>query len=715
MHIVASVKSVVYQNSSNGYTVVRLIAEGFRQPVTAVGNLPEITEGETLELEGEWIQHPKFGEQFQFNHFRISPPKSSEEIVRYLGSGLFKGIGPVSAQKIVDTFGKDTFEILDLHPERLTEVEGLSAKTRSNLQEGWFLQQRLREVIVYFQNFFISSSVAIKIYKQYGDQSIQKIRENPYRLVSDVWGIGFIKADEIALKLGMDHDSLERIVAGVKHVLQKSIEKGHIYLQQNELVEKSAELLKCTPDQIIYSLDYLIEQKDIVHEDRERYYLAWLFHCEGGIAQKIALLAQGGIPLHSLLGKDPAYIIEKTCEKFSLQYNQRQKQALELALHKNVLVITGGPGTGKTTTLMGILDLYTQAGLRVALCAPTGRAAKRMKEVTAASAETIHRMLRWDPAGHRFGFDAHKPLETDVVVVDEMSMVDTSLFYHLVMALPTACHLILVGDVDQLPAIGAGEVLAQLCQTPQIQHIHLEEITRQAEDSLIVLNAHQLNKGLPLILDKPAKDWDYQEIQSSEEMIHALGKLVNEVLLPQDDLRQWQIITPMNQGPLGIHELNKKVQGWLNPYGKSLKFSDQEWRVGDKVMQIKNNYEKGVYNGDVGILTHVGQESFTILFEEPVEYIKEETKEVQLAYVSTIHKSQGSEFEMVILLLHPIHHMLLQKRLLYTAMTRAKSKLYMITHPKALEKCRLNAQNTNRNTLLSKKIELAWESQELPF
>jgi len=720
--LAGSVSGVVYHNPDTGYTVLRLRANGTPQNHTVVGQLPKLSEGEWLCLEGQWINHPKFGEQFQVSGYRVQAPQGPEEIERYLAGGLFTGIGPSTAKKIVGYLGEATFSILDTRPEKLLSIPKLSKKVAQELIRQWQEQKETRELMVFLQSYHLPASLATKLNTKYGPRALEIIKSQPYQLSTDVGGIGFSRADEIALALGFDREDPQRLFAGIRYALQKHCEAGHVYALRETLVNKSAELLACTQDLLNYHLDNNSDSSLIFTDNQKRYYLPVLYVCEKKIARYLIDLTHRNHSLRPFLPSSYE-IPQKSPQGFS--YTIKQQQAMHSVVEQSLFILTGGPGTGKTTTLWGILRLFLQANLSVSLAAPTGRAAKRLSEVTGFPALTLHRLLKWEPQTRTYMANENNPLQAQVLIIDEVSMIDTYLMYSLLKALPQNCRLVLVGDKDQLPSIGPGNILRDLTHHPQIPKLHLDQVTRQAENSDIILHAHGLLKGktpqIPLnnLSYSLSKDPGPQLAQNSDfswiactsvfECIEALTQCLRALAVGAHNYRHWQVLTPLNQGPLGIHALNIKLQALVNNQAQGIALLDNTWKIKDKVMQIKNNYDKGVFNGDIGEIASINkaEQKITVRFEEIVEYRFEELREIQLAYASTIHKSQGSEFDTVFLVIHPIHSRMLQRNLLYTAFTRAKKKLILIGPPVALQQGVENSRVEERLTTLPEWINEA--------
>jgi exodeoxyribonuclease V alpha subunit len=725
MILKAVVKTVTFFNPDNGYSVLRLTDPAGKKTFTAVGLFPKLTAGETLEIEGEWTQHASFGEQFKATGYKLLAPDSLEAMERYLGGGALKGVGPGMARKLVATFGLETFDVLDHHPERLSEIPRMTGKARAALMKGWSANQSMRQVLYFLQAYNLSANLSERIYKEYGAQSVEVLRANPYRLAHEMYGVGFLKADEVARKLGFGADAYERIEAGIEYALGKSADEGHVFLHRPELMERAQALLQCAPEKIIFTLDALTagDGSRVRYDGAERFYLPYLFHSERGIARRAALLtaAPKAIPRAiietAIAGAEAALAAGRTA---GFAYSEQQRAGIRNAVARGIFLLTGGPGTGKTTMVLGILEVFKRAGLKVRLAAPTGRAAKRLTEVTGNHASTIHRMLKWDPALKAFSHDEISTLPTDVLVVDELSMIDTVLMFGLIKAVKPGTRLILIGDPDQLPSVGAGKVLAEFIRSGAVPHLHLDRIFRQAEASRIVAGAHRIRQGLPPIASPlpdsaAAADGNVHFIPLADAAAgpELVAGLVAEAL-PQrfgyDPRFDLQVLTPMNQGPLGTIALNQALQERLNPASparETLEFRERRFRARDKVMQLRNNYDKNVYNGDVGYVSAVSKSEKTVAVDfdgQPIVYQGEELGELSLAYAVTVHKSQGSEFKAVVMLAARAHWIMLQRNLLYTGVTRARERLILVGQAEALRRAVEHNPAVKRNTALAEAL-----------
>jgi exodeoxyribonuclease V alpha subunit len=621
------------------------------------------------------------------------------------------------SERIVEKFGLHTLEIIEKTPERLSEVEGIGPKRISMIRKAWEEQKEIKEIMIFLQGYGVSASYSAKIYKQYENQSIEIVRENPYRLAYDIHGIGFITADKIAQNLGIDRNSLIRAKAGLIYVLNQLTEEGHVYYPEIQLIHKAKEILNVDEEIVILAVKELSKEKELFLEDLDpdgnlrAVYLAPFYVAETGIAQRLMNLKESPSnirPIH------PEKAIEWVQQKLSIKLAQRQEEAVLLAATSKVLIITGGPGTGKTTIITAILRIFQQLKLRIFLAAPTGRAAKRMNEATGWEAKTIHRLLEYSPYKGGFKKDQDDPLEADVVIIDETSMVDTLLMYHLLKAIPSHAHLILVGDVDQLPSVGPGNVLKDIIKSGRFTVVRLTEIFRQAQESMIVVNAHKVNQGqFPVLkeIDKREKN-DFQFIQEEdpEKILQNILDLCSE-RIPKHfrfhPLREIQVLAPMHKGIIGVANLNIELQKRLNPGQSGITHGARNFRLGDKVMQIVNNYDKDVFNGDIGWISKIDPEEREVAIDfdgRLVPYDYSDLDEVVLAYAVSVHKSQGSEYPVVILPVVTQHYLLLQRNLIYTGITRAKKLVVMIGTKKALAIAIRNNKPQQRYTLLSERL-----------
>jgi len=708
---------ITYHNEENDFVVAKLQEKGKKELTTIVGNLSGINPGESLKLTGKWVQNKRFGEQFEVESFEVTVPATLHGIQKYLASGLIKGIGPIMSERIVEKFGFHTLAVIEETPERLSEVEGIGPKRISMITKAWGEQKEIKEIMIFLQGHGVSAAYSAKIYKRYGSQSIEIVKENPYRLAHDIYGTGFITADKIAQNLGIDRNSLIRTKAGLMYVLSQLMEEGHVYYPENQLIHKAQEILSVDEEIIIQAVKELSREKELFLEDLDpdgnlrAAFLAPFYVAETGVAQRLINLKESPSnirPIH------PEKAIEWVQQKLNMELAQGQEEAVLLAATSKVLIITGGPGTGKTTLITAILRIFQQLKLRILLAAPTGRAAKRMNEATGWEAKTIHRLLEYSPHKGDFKKDQDDPLEADVVIIDETSMVDTLLMYHLLKAIPSHAHLILVGDVDQLRSVGPGNVLKDIIRSGKFTVVTLTEIFRQARESMIVVNAHRVNQGqLPVLkeIDKPEKaDFQFIQEEDPEKILQNILDLCSEKI-PREfrfhPLREIQVLAPMHKGIIGIANLNIELQKRLNPGQSGITRGAWNLRIGDKVMQIVNNYDKDVFNGDIGWISKIDPEEREVVIEfdgRLIPYDYSDLDEVVLAYAVSVHKSQGSEYPVVILPVVTQHYMLLQRNLIYTGITRAKKLVIMIGTKKALAIAIRNNKPQRRYTLLSERL-----------
>ncbi len=711
------IERITYHNETNGFSVVKVVANGFPDIVTAVGAMPEVRVGAMFELCGEWRINPKYGQEFVFQTCEEVLPATVTGIKKYLGSGLIKGIGPIYAERIVDVFGENTIKILDNDPDRLCEVPGIGKKRLEQIKQSWLEQREVRNIMIFLQSHEVSTSLATKIYKQYGSRSIQSVTENPYRLADEIWGVGFKTADQIAKKLGFGHERIERLRSGILYTLNKFSESGNCFAYKDELVQAACELLEVEESLLETPLQKMLAAKEIIREESsgrsDAIYLPVYYYSEIGTAKRLLEL-MGSSSLIRIRHEFDAP------EPDTIHYDEAQLEAIKAALKNKVMVLTGGPGTGKTTTTLGIIQAYRNAGAKILLAAPTGRAAKRMSEVCKMEAKTIHRLLEMRPQ-EGFQRNEDNPLHGDVLIVDECSMIDIILMNALLRAVPDSMTVILVGDVDQLPSVGAGKVLADILASGAIPFVKLSKIFRQAQKSRIITNAHKINHGeMPFLTDRASDFLFFPEeggATSAENSARAADRIINLCVdvLPRRGIKasEIQILTPMRRGETGSANLNLRLQAALNPEGASLKRAGTDYRINDRVMQIRNNYDKGIFNGDIGFIAAVNLEDneLVVNFDDRlVKYDITDLDELVLAYATTIHKSQGSEFPYVIMPLMMSHYMMLQRNLLYTGVTRAKEGLILIGEKKAVYIAVKNDKITERNTRLTQRLFLGKRS-----
>lgn len=703
------VDRITFQNEENGYTVARLQVEGStaydNRLATIVGEMLSINPGETVVLEGEWTTHKQYGAQFKIESYETVYPSTVEGMRRYLGSGLIKGIGPVTAKRIVDHFGKEALDVIERDPERLVEVEGLGAKRAKWIIKAWEDQCEIHNVMLFLQSHEVGTGYAVKIWKRYGHEAVELIQENPYRLSVDVWGIGFLTADRIAQKMGIPAHSNRRIQAGLLHVLNEAADKeGHVFLPEDALIESCAEALDVPIDAIAPCVAQLLSEESIVVDDK-RVYLPHLYYAEQGAATRCYQLSQ---VQRIELGNIPAEI-KAIEQRDGVTFAPRQKSALEKALSHNLLVLTGGPGTGKTTTIKGLIALLETRNKKIALAAPTGRAAKRMSEATGHEAKTIHRLLKFSPSEMAFEKNFENPLEIEALIVDEISMVDTVLMNSLLRAVPISASVVLVGDVDQLPSVGAGNVLKDVIASGIVEVVELNEIFRQAQTSHIVTNAHAINRGeMPYVRNDRDADFFFLEVSEPDQVVETVCGLC-AARLPRtyrlDSIEDIQVLVPMYRGETGANNLNQVLQDELNPKGQEMTRGGIRFRVGDKVMQVRNNYDRDVFNGDIGRVQGIEDDILRARFQDRViEYEFSELDELVLAYAMSVHKSQGAEFRAVVMPLTTQHYMMLQRNLLYTAITRARELVVLVGTKQALGMAVRNNRVAERHTTLSQRI-----------
>jgi len=709
------VERITFAAPDTHYAVVRLKVKGRRQLVTAVGPLASVQEGEQLHLKGTYEVHPKWGEQFKVVWWYAVLPATMAGIEKYLASGLIKGVGGELAQRLVAHFGADTLKIMDDQLERLQEVPGIGPKRLQQIRQDWQGRKELREVLVALQGFGIGLAHANKIYQKYGAAAVEVVTTNPYQLALDIQGLGFLTADRLAGRLNLDPLAPARLAAGLMHVLDAMAGEGHVYVPQDLLLESARELLQVPAAPLAQALDHLAREARVVLSEMPQgpgVYKKPAWVAETGVAQALGRLATARGPSPPLHLQDLVAQVQQTRQ---LELSPEQAEAVAAALQEKVLIITGGPGTGKTTIVSCILDLCQGLGARVLLMAPTGRAAKRLNETTGAPATTIHRALEFSPQVGGFRKNAAEPLKADLVVVDETSMVDTFLMYHLLRAVPLQARLVLVGDSHQLPAVGPGNILKDLMDSGVIKVVRLTQIYRQARESLIVVNAHRVNQGaFPVLPQKVGQaDFLFLELEAPEAIKARLLDLVAEELPRRyglDPLRDLQVITPMHRGPVGVQTLNHELQNRLNPDGPNWTWGGRVYRRRDKVMQLRNNYYKEVFNGDIGVVCGfvpaTGQ--LQVDFDgRVVTYEAGEQEELTLAYAVTVHKAQGSEFPAVLLVLTTHHYMMLQRNLLYTAITRGRRLVVLLGSKRALAMAIKNDRPVRRYTYLGPRLQEA--------
>jgi len=722
-----TVERIIYANEENQYVVASLLPEGRgrTEPVTIVGNLAALNVGESVRAEGRWSTHKQWGRQFVVDRFESVLPRTAVGIRKYLGSGLVKGIGSTFADRIVAKFGAQTLEVIDGFSARLREVEGIGPERARRIREAWVAQKAVRDIMIFLQGHGIGSAHAAKIYRQYGETAIVIVRENPYRLARDIAGIGFRTADGIASKLGIARDAVHRLKAGVVHTLESATDDGHCCLPREMLVQTTAELLGVEIKPVGSAVDLLAVAGDVVIEG-EWVYLAGLCRSERAVAAKIVQLKAQAVSLPAMdLDKALAWVQEKT----GVALAAAQQQAVRTALTSKVTVITGGPGVGKTTIVNSLVQILLAKKCSVLLAAPTGRAAKRMSETTGALAQTLHRLLRYDPHEGGFTMNERRPLKADMLIVDETSMLDVPLAYHLLKAVPTVSSVVFVGDVDQLPSVGPGNFLRDLIESGAVPVVRLTEIYRQAKNSFIITNAHRVNEGQMPIFDNagataasrplepgrgpeaaPAVDFFFIDQEDPEKALATVKTLCAERVPKRfgfDPMRDIQVLTPMHKGTCGAENLNRELAAALNPTGPHTQRYGRTLRVGDRVMQLRNNYDKDVFNGDLGRVQRldlVDQQLIVTMDDREVAYDFDELDELAPAYAMSVHKSQGNEYPCVIVPVLTQHFVLLQRNLLYTAITRGKKLVILVGSKKALAIAIRNNKTAARFSRLQERL-----------
>lgn len=719
--LIGQLERVVYFNEDTLYTVARVKVKGTRHLITVVGPIGEVAPGEELKLSGAWEVHPTYGEQFKVMQCTVNLPAKVQGIEKYLASGLIKGIGPEMARRLVAKFGEKTLDVIESEPEKLLAVDGIGEKRLKMIRKAWEDHREIRDVMVFLQGHGISTGYSAKIFKQYGSRAIQVVRQNPYQLTADVFGIGFVTADDIAEKVGVPRDSLMRAEAGIEHVLGKMCENGHCYVIYQDLMAQAEALLGIGPDILEKAFDSLLARGKIVVEDvngtpqprgaESCVYLKAFHAAEQGLARRLNALLS--VPFKSALPARDT-LLKLVHKKLAIALSHEQQQALETVLSSKISIVTGGPGTGKTTLVKAILAVFQGAGKHILLAAPTGRAAKRLSEVTGREAKTIHRLLAFNFRSGGFQKNEDNPLDADVVIVDEASMVDVFLMYHLVKAIPASAVLVLVGDINQLPPVGPGNVLRDMLESGRVPAAYLTEIFRQARESLIVINAHQINEGyfpsIPPADEHGLLDFYFIEQDDPDKVIATIQELC-AVRIPRrfnlDPMTDIQVLTPMHKGIVGTANLNRVLQKTLNPSKQILERMGCTFRHGDKVMQIRNNYVKEVFNGDIGTIVRINADSGDLSVNYDgviVDYDFSELDELVLAYAVSVHKSQGSEYEAVVFPVMTQHYALLQRNLIYTGITRAKRLVVLIGTKKALAIAIKNDRPQQRLTRLAHRL-----------
>lgn len=713
--ICGTVDTIIFASQDNRFTVLKLSPEKLSTQITVTLNGIAPLIGQLLEIEGEWVKHPKFGQQFKATTYKTVAPTEISGIEKFLASGAINGIGPAMAKKIVAEFGEKTLEVIAKSPNELLKVPGIGKKTAEKISTSYLEQSELTEIMVWLENHGISNTYAGKIFAKYGSFAIDIMEKDIYRLFQDIEGIGFLTADKLAFNLGIQREDKRRIISGIDYALMQLCNNGHCCIPEMALVDKTAKILQVNNQIIFTILKERIDNGSLNTEvvgGETLIYPPYLYYAEKKVATRLLQLQQATEPL----SEDNLSLFIKVWEKDNqIQLAQKQKEAIKACLHHGVLVLTGGPGTGKTTVIKGILSILKAQGLKIRLAAPTGRAAKRLSETTGQKALTIHRLLEANNLAQddnlQLGFskDIDDQLDADVIILDEVSMVDIVLMHHFLNAVPDGCRIILVGDTDQLPAVGPGSVLKDIIRSQKIPAIRLDEIFRQAQTSMIIQNAHIINAGRLPDLRKQYSDFVFYELNDDTSITQKILDLCTKDLPHEgfDVLKDVQVLSPMHRFLCGVENLNLMLQEQLNPKKNQdeLKYSSQTFRVGDKVMHIRNNYQKNVFNGDIGFIQDINNEKLTVnYFDHIVTYEKNELNELTLAYASSVHKSQGSEYKVVIIPLSTSHYIMLQRNLLYTAITRAKQKVIIIGSKKALMTAIQSNRTQKRYTLLAERL-----------
>lgn len=739
------VERITYVNEENGFCVIKIKSMGFPELVTVVGNMAAVSVGTVVSLKGEWKYDSKHGKQFNAQYYAETIPASIAGMEKYLGSGLVKGIGPVNAKRIVKRFREDTIRIIEEEPDRLIEAEGIGPRRVEMIKKAWQEQKEIKNVMLFLQSQGVSTAYAVKIFKTYGNDSIRIVKENPYRMADDIWGIGFRTADRIAQKLGYDKNSSERCRAGIIYVLNELSNDGHCFATGEQLVKEAAAMLELEEENVNRAIDTMLAEKSIIKDYDDALYLPPFFFSEMGVARRIKEIMAGksrfcagaaggtgnagaddirntGVDYICNAGSNGRSSVDETIDSIqkecNITYDEVQVEAIRAAAGSKFMVLTGGPGTGKTTTTLAIIKAFSRMGAGILLAAPTGRAAKRMSETAGMEAKTIHRLLEYKPP-EGYKKNAENLLECDVLIIDETSMVDVILMYNLLKAVSNDTVVILVGDVDQLPSVGAGNVLRDIIDSGVVNVVRLTRIFRQAQGSTIITNAHRINRGeFPILKGGKNSDFYFIEEETPEKIVEQIKELCSKRLpgyYKVDPIDEIQVLCPMIRGDAGAHNLNVILQETLNPSGTSVKYGGVQYRINDKVMQVKNNYDKSVFNGDIGRITNIDLEDKTLLIkfdDNEVEYDVSELDEVALAYATTVHKSQGSEYGIVIAPFIMQHYMMLQRNLLYTCVTRARRVMVLIGSTRAVGMAVGNDRITRRNTMLARRLECPLNAQD---
>ena len=709
-----TLERVVFHNEENGYSVLRFKTTAGDNH-TVVGNMADPQVGTSLKLTGEWVENSKFGRQFKMQTYETKLPAGLAGITHYLASGLIKGVGPKTAERIVDAFGEDTFVIMDNEPERLAAVKGIGKRTAEAIQEAWAEHRGIRDLIMFLQPHEVSTAYAVRIYKFYGKHALSVVQENPYRLAMDIKGIGFLTADTIAQKIGFDVDSPLRAEAGTLYMLTKTSDEGHVYFPFDALVTKTSDMLGIRPELVEDAIETLEREERVVVEEfstgQAAVYRSRFHAYESGISTYLKKIL--GSPKTVLINK-PDEVVEEVVESLGIDLAEEQLEAVETAVRTKVMVLTGGPGTGKTTITKAIVQAYKKLKTKILLAAPTGRAAKRMHETIGVEAKTIHRLLEYSPREDGFQRNENNPLACGLIIIDESSMMDTMLMFHLLKAIPLGATVIFVGDVHQLPSVGPGNVLKDVIASGVVDVVELHEVFRQAQESDIITNAHKINAGeVPFLESSKERLSDFYFIrQDDPERCAAMIVDLVKNHIPRrfrfDSIDEIQVLTPMHKGSAGSGNLNTMLQEALNPQPLCLKRGDREYRLDDKVMQLRNNYDKDVFNGDIGRICVVNTEDkkLTVRFddEKNVIYDFNELDELVPAYAISIHKSQGSEYQAVVIPVLTQHYVLLQRNLIYTGVTRGKKLVILVGSTKAMTMAVKNNKMQKRYTHLAERL-----------
>jgi exodeoxyribonuclease V alpha subunit len=714
------IERITYTNDETGFTIARVKVNGQKDLVTVVGHLISAAPGEILNMRGEWVNHPRFGEQFKVVESKTKVPATAYGIRKYLGSGLIKGLGPVMADKIVKKFGVQTLDVIENQIGKLSRVNGIGKKRIAMIQKAWNEQREIRDVMLFLQSHGISSGYATKIFKQYGNRSIAVVTDNPYRLATDIFGIGFVLADRIASKLGFPEDSHLRVEAGILYVLNQLSDEGHVFYPYEPLIKKSQGILGVGKDVVVKALGNIAGQGKIIVEDINKHieeykennkavYLAKFHLCETSISDRLKTLLTSPKSIRHVASEKA---IDWVQTQLNITLAEKQIGAIQSALTNKIMIITGGPGTGKTTIINAILKIFSRLNVRTLLAAPTGRAAKRMSETTGYGAKTIHRLLEFSFIKGGFQKNQETPLSCDLLILDEASMIDTILMHHLLKAVPPFATVILVGDVNQLPSVGSGNVLNDMITSKALPVVELNEIFRQAKASRIIVNAHKINNGILPSFENDLSNNDFyfihqQDPQKVLEIILDLTKTRIPRRFGFDPVDDIQVLTPMHKGVVGAENLNVQLQKTLNPVQDAIIRGNRSFRANDKVMQIKNNYDKEVFNGDIGRITGIRPEEYqmTVTFDgRDVAYEFSDLDEIVLAYAVSVHKSQGSEYPAVVIPILTQHYILLQRNLIYTAITRGRNLVVMVGTRKALAMGINTHKTPKRHTLLRHRL-----------